>query len=60
MAYKSVKAVAELLGVHKNTIYRMVDRGEVTAYRIGRVIRIEDTEIEKLKSKNQVERMGEL
>lgn len=60
MAYRSVKDTAELLNVHPNTIYRMVSRGEMVAYRIGRVIRIEDTEIERLKTMARTERMTEI
>ena len=61
MAWKSIKQTADLLGVHYNTVYRMVRRGELEAYRVGRIIRISDEDIEEWKRRNTaVERMVEI
>lgn len=61
MAWKSIRQTADLLGVHYNTVYRMVRRGELEAYKVGRIIRISDENIEKWKRQSAaVERMVEL
>ena len=61
MAWKSIRQTADLLGVHYNTVYRMVRRGELEAYKVGRIIRISDEDIEKWKRRNTaVERMVEI
>lgn len=36
----STAQAADLLGIKPPTLYRLIDRGEVPAYRIGRVIRL--------------------
>ena len=61
MAWKSIRQTADLLGVHYNTVYRMVRRGELEAYKVGRIIRISDEDIEKWKRQSTaVERMVEI
>lgn len=61
MAWKSIRQTADLLGVHYNTVYRMVRRGELEAYKVGRIIRISDENIEEWKRRNTaVERMVEI
>lgn len=45
--------VAAALNITKNTVYEMVKRGELTAYRIGRKIRIDEKEIINYKEKMQ-------
>ena len=61
MAWKSIRQTADLLGVHYNTVYRMVRRGELEAYKVGRIIRISDEDIEEWKRRSTaVERMAEI
>ena len=61
MAWKSIRQTADLLGVHYNTVYRMVRRGELEAVKVGRIIRIADEDIEEWKRRNTaVERMVEI
>jgi len=43
--------VAAILNITKNTVYEMVKRGELKAYRIGRKIRIDEKEITAYKAK---------
>ena len=43
--------VAAVLNITKNTVYEMVKRGELAAYRIGRKIRIDEKEISAYKEK---------
>lgn len=45
----SLKQVAEILGVHRNTIYNMVVRGEIKAVKVGRDFRITEEEVKRLK-----------
>ena len=37
--------VAARLGVVSKTVYRMIDNGSLTAYRIGRVIRVKESDL---------------
>lgn len=41
----SVPKVAELLGVSKQTVYRLIDRGELRAVHVGRAVRILKTDL---------------
>ena len=45
--------VAQCLNITKNTVYEMVKRGELKAYRIGRKIRIDEKEIANYKDNSQ-------
>lgn len=41
----STPAVAEYLGVNTRTVYRLIDEGELPAYKFGRVIRLQETDV---------------
>jgi excisionase family DNA binding protein len=43
----SVKEVAGQLRVSKMTVYRLIDGGELLGYRIGRSLRVKDTDLER-------------
>ena len=44
----SPKQTADLLGIHLNTVYRLIHNGDLTAKRLGpKLLRISATEIEK-------------
>jgi excisionase family DNA binding protein len=43
----SVQQVAEHLGVSNMTIYRVIDDGDLLAYRIGRSLRIDAADVER-------------
>lgn len=45
--------VAELLRIKKNTVYEMIKRGDLQAYRIGRKYRIEKSAVEAYKNSAQ-------
>lgn len=47
LAY-TVQEVASLTQTHKNHIYRMVQRGELRAIRLGNALRVPTTELERL------------
>ena len=42
----AVKEVARRLGISAKTVRRIIDRGELPAHRIGRLVRIADTDLQ--------------
>lgn len=44
--WMSTPAVAEYLGVNTRTVYRLIDEGELPAYKFGRVIRLQEADVE--------------
>lgn len=42
----STKEAASHLGIATATLYRLIDAGELPAYRIGRVIRLKQDEVD--------------
>jgi len=42
----STKEAAAALGLTPRTLYRLIDEGQLPAYRFGRVIRLKQTEID--------------
>lgn len=55
----STKEAAAALGLIPRTLYRLIDEGQLPAYRFGRVIRLKQTEIDEFVAKSQIE-PGEL
>ncbi|MGC9960306.1 MAG: helix-turn-helix domain-containing protein [Acidimicrobiales bacterium] len=45
IVWMSTPAVAEYLGVNTRTVYRLIDEGELTAYKFGRVIRLKEADV---------------
>jgi excisionase family DNA binding protein len=43
----STKDAAERLGVTLRSLYRFIDEGDLVAYKFGRVIRIQEPDVEK-------------
>jgi len=41
--------VAGILKIAKNTVYELIKRGELPAYRVGRKIRVDPADVEKYK-----------
>jgi len=41
----STPSVAEYLGVNTRTVYRLIDEGELPAYKFGRVIRLKESDV---------------
>jgi len=44
--------VAQLLAVSRNTVYRMVNRGALAAYRVSRSLRFHPADIDTLREHN--------
>ena len=55
----STKEAASALGLTPRTLYRLIDEGQLPAYRFGRVIRLKQSEIDAFVSQSQIE-PGEL
>ncbi|HEV2360466.1 MAG TPA: helix-turn-helix domain-containing protein [Acidimicrobiales bacterium] len=43
----STKEAAEYLGVNLRTLYRFIDEGELVAYKMGRVIRMQAADVDR-------------
>ena len=54
-AFKTPEEVAELLRVHRTTIYRLIDSGEIKATRIGGQWRISESALTELLGNPPVE-----
>jgi excisionase family DNA binding protein len=50
----SVREVARRLGVHPETIRRLIHDGRLEAVRIGRVLRVESSELERFLARQRV------
>lgn len=42
----STAEAADRLGITSRTLYRLIDAGKLPAYRIGRVIRLQESEVD--------------
>lgn len=51
----STKAAADYLGITSRTLYRMIDDGQVPAYKFGRVIRLKQAEVDTFIEASRVE-----
>ena len=46
ITWLSTKEAARRLGITNRTLYRLIDEGKVTAYKFGRVIRLQESDVE--------------
>ena len=44
--WMSTAAAAERLGITNRTLYRFIDEGQIAAYKFGRVIRLQKTDVD--------------
>ena len=51
----STQEAARRLGITTRTLYRFVDQGELPAYRMGRVIRLQATDIDAYIERSRIE-----
>ncbi len=52
--WMSTPAVAEYLGVNTRTVYRLIDGGELPAYKFGRVIRMKESDVLEFIEKSRI------
>lgn len=45
IAWLSTKEAAGRLGITTRTLYRLIDEGQIPAYKFGRVIRLQENEV---------------
>ncbi len=50
----STKEAAAALGLTPRTLYRLIDEGQLPAYRFGRVIRLKQTEIDDFVGRSKI------
>ena len=50
----STKEASERLGVTLRSLYRFIDEGNLVAYKFGRVIRIQETDVEQFIEKSRI------
>ena len=55
----STRAAADQLGITTRTLYRLIDSGQLPAYKFGRVIRLKEAEVEAFVENARIE-PGEL
>jgi excisionase family DNA binding protein len=52
--WMSVSEVARELGLINRTVYRLIDEGQLVAYRLGRVIRCKRSDVEAYLEANRI------
>jgi excisionase family DNA binding protein len=53
--WMSTGEAARRLGVTVRTLYRLIDEGELPAYKFGRVIRLQEHEVDDFISQSRIE-----
>jgi len=51
----STTEVREQLGITLRTLYRLIDEGQIPAYKIGRVIRMKEEDIQAYLNESRIE-----
>lgn len=54
ITWLSTAAAARYLGITPRTLYRLIDEGEVAAYKFGRVIRLQEQDIAKFIERSRI------
>jgi len=55
ITWLSTKSAAEHLGLTPRTLYRLVDEGELPAFRFGRVIRLKKSDVDSFIEAQRIE-----
>ena len=55
IVWLSTKEAARRLGITPRTLYRFIDNGDLPAYRMGRVIRLQQSDVDAYIEKCRVE-----
>jgi excisionase family DNA binding protein len=59
IVWMSTAEVADYLGIGARTLYRLIDQGELPAYKFGRVIRLQQREVDQYIARVRIQQ-GEL
>ena len=51
--------VAELLNITKNTVYELVKRGEIPAYKVGKKLRIDKSDVKEYIDNQKHKKLGQ-
>ena len=51
----STREAARRLGIQTRTLYRLIDGGQIPAYRFGRVIRLQEAEVAAFIDQSRIE-----
>lgn len=51
----STTEVRDQLGITLRTLYRLIDEGQIPAYKIGRVIRMKEADVEAFLNRSRIE-----
>ena len=54
-SWMSSKDAAQRIGITPRTLYRFIDEGQIPAYRIGRVIRLQRSDVESFIEQSRVQ-----
>jgi excisionase family DNA binding protein len=55
IVWLSTAAAAKRLGITSRTLYRLIDQGEIPAYRFGRVIRLKHDAVDAFIDRSRIE-----
>jgi excisionase family DNA binding protein len=53
--WMSTAEAADRLGVTARTLYRLIDAGQIPAYKMGRVIRLQRAEVDEFIARSRIE-----
>ena len=56
--YLTIEEISVYLGVKKSTLYSKVESGEIPYYRIGRLIRFKEQEVDQWMKENKKEKLN--
>jgi excisionase family DNA binding protein len=55
IVWMSTQDAAERLGITVRTLYRLIDHGELPAYKFGRVIRLQEADVHEFIRRSRIE-----
>jgi excisionase family DNA binding protein len=55
IVWLSTREAARQLGITTRTLYRLIDSGQIPAYKFGRVIRLQEAEVDAFIQRSRIE-----
>ncbi|TML90708.1 MAG: helix-turn-helix domain-containing protein [Actinobacteria bacterium] len=52
--WMSTQEAAEKLGITVRTLYRLIDHGDLAAYKFGRVIRLQEADVDEFINRSRI------